>query len=67
MRERGLKFVVHPVGIFVIMRRSREGAWIEIKIRFLCCGEYGGRSREGAWIEIFIKSPTFLNQGQSLP
>ena len=21
--------------------RSREGAWIEIKIRFLCCGEYG--------------------------
>ena len=35
------------------IRRSREGAWIEMS-RLICVYIFGcGRSREGAWIEIF--------------
>ena len=34
------------------MRRSREGAWIEIAPSTSDNGVGAGRSREGAWIEI---------------
>ena len=44
----------------VVARRSREGAWIEIKV------VYGGktlidrRSREGAWIEISVATKHYV-------
>ena len=38
--------------IAVIVRRSREGAWIEIAVAVKKYGAEKGRSREGAWIEI---------------
>ena len=34
------------------MRRSREGAWIEIANMLSSALQAAGRSREGAWIEI---------------
>ena len=49
-RERGLKFLLvlkQPASV----RRSREGAWIEIETANRIIVR-GNRSREGAWIEI---------------
>ena len=35
-----------------LLRRSREGAWIEIRLEELGLKPKASRSREGAWIEI---------------
>ena len=43
-----LKYVVYSKS----RRRSREGAWIEIRNRSTCGIRPYGRSREGAWIEM---------------
>ncbi len=48
------------------MRRSREGAWIEIPARRKSSCLLQGRSREGAWIEI-KKSPHFLVRQKVAP
>ncbi len=51
MRERGLKLKLHRQDT-VLLGRSREGTWIEIRWTL----QYGlpihGRSRKGAWIEM---------------
>ena len=36
------------------IRRSREGAWIEISIACTVTKKYKSRSREGAWIEMML-------------
>ena len=53
VRERGLKFITFLWIMAFVLRRSREGAWIEIVtvLRSFCCSSCR-RSREGAWIEI---------------
>ena len=51
VRERGLKFVSLAVYSAKI-RRSREGAWIEITSLSALVKGTECRSREGAWIEI---------------
>ncbi len=50
-RERGLKFICARLMI-LCLRRSREGAWIEIVAKLCMQLSYVSRSREGAWIEI---------------
>ena len=40
--------------LVLIVRRSREGAWIEIIQQIQRRKRAHGRSREGAWIEIVI-------------
>ena len=48
------------------MRRSREGAWIEIHLALIGRSSINGRSREGAWIEIGLScSPHILTQCRS--
>ena len=48
------------------IRRSREGAWIEIIVFFNFFREFKSRSREGAWIEILkICYPGTLQKGRS--
>ena len=39
---------------YLMLRRSREGAWIEIKMRLMLGVTLERRSREGAWIEIHV-------------
>ena len=51
MRERGLKSSL-PWQEQRKVRRSREGAWIEIFCTGLVEVDDSCRSREGAWIEI---------------
>ena len=51
VRERGLKFPGERKH-YSLLRRSREGAWIEIACCKAACINAGRRSREGAWIEI---------------
>ena len=54
VRERGLKYAYNEQPIDGNVRRSREGAWIEM---FLATGKgipSSSRSREGAWIEISL-------------
>ena len=50
-RERGLKLLRLPI-VKHRLRRSREGAWIEMlyDMKYAIC--LSGRSREGAWIEM---------------
>ena len=58
-RERGLKcaeFGNDPRNL----RRSREGAWIEIHFSYSLNKDQDSRSREGAWIEI---SCCYASQG----
>ena len=38
--------------VVLIIRRSREGAWIEIKPSYVALIQEVSRSREGAWIEM---------------
>ena len=57
MRERGLKYFRY-INISTDIRRSREGAWIEIMSMTLTGIFTSGRSREGAWIEICISATT---------
>ena len=49
------------------MRRSREGAWIEIYMLSSVKLNAASRSREGAWIEINVTAPTTLKPYGSLP
>ena len=51
MRERGLKSS-DGVPLKKNLRRSREGAWIEMHHDLSERYHQQGRSREGAWIEI---------------
>ena len=51
-RERGLKSPMLNLLIVGILRRSREGAWIEIAVDMPNFDAEERRSREGAWIEI---------------
>ena len=51
-RERGLKYQGYNLQIRQKLRRSREGAWIEIPDKARVTIYVSGRSREGAWIEI---------------
>ena len=51
VRERGLKYR-HLLGCSWQLRRSREGAWIEIQSRAHPSTWPHSRSREGAWIEM---------------
>mgnify|MGYP004627266057 CR=1 FL=1 len=53
VRERGLKYVFGGT-VRAGAGRSREGAWIEIKIRIVTSFNSICRSREGAWIEICL-------------
>ena len=53
-RERGLKLMTDCHGILLAVRRSREGAWIEILIEVVVDASNYCRSREGAWIEISV-------------
>ena len=56
-RERGLKSM-YLQGYHYHLRRSREGAWIEIPwLGSFCLGSIR-RSREGAWIEMPALSKT---------
>ena len=50
-RERGLKFILLHFSK-VQTRRSRKGAWIEIRTVASIMSLVKGRSRKGAWIEI---------------
>ena len=52
-RERGLK-LLRLLKSKLILRRSREGAWIEIRRNFRNHAVPRRRSREGAWIEIDV-------------
>ena len=55
VRERGLKLRPPCIYLKKLIRRSREGAWIEIaRIPVDFCGRFR-RSREGAWIEIPVR------------
>ena len=51
VRERGLKYGRMYIGC-TARRRSREGAWIEIRLTPEEKQQARSRSREGAWIEI---------------
>ena len=51
VRERGLKYPDHKLHR-ASSRRSRKGAWIEIKNRSWLAPIGSRRSRKGAWIEI---------------
>ena len=53
--------------VVLIIRRSREGAWIEIKPSYVALIQEVSRSREGAWIEIFWMLNLTLNVFVSLP
>ena len=53
-RERGLKYAVQIV-VLCYIGRSREGAWIEIRLPNAAGPTAAGRSREGAWIEMPIQ------------
>ena len=55
VRERGLKFRLRLLNS-IDMRRSREGAWIEMVVPMNLEAAAYRRSREGAWIEIRQKS-----------
>ena len=55
-REHGLKSIC-PHVLLIYLRRSREGAWIEMPGDVLRLFLRGCRSREGAWIEIHIRIP----------
>ena len=44
-----------------ILRRSREGAWIEINSAADYNVKLGSRSREGAWIEIKPALPAYYS------
>ena len=52
VRERGLKFLFGLQFINQHTRRSRKGAWIEIKGQAVYTHVCSCRSRKGAWIEI---------------
>ena len=52
VRERGLKCCMIRTSIPTATRRSREGAWIEMRAKKRLCESPLSRSREGAWIEI---------------
>ena len=54
VRERGLKFSLSVLRLILIIGRSREGAWIEIKGYLKIYKMMVSRSREGAWIEIAV-------------
>ena len=51
-----MKFVVAVVGCLLLLRRSREGAWIEMVLSRPTLAYNVRRSREGAWIEIASNS-----------
>ena len=53
VRERGLKSLYMPF-LLPFLRRSREGAWIEIPPYLIVLPIAHSRSREGAWIEICV-------------
>ena len=65
-RERGLKLLWPLAFLAQILRRSREGAWIEITTPQGNLAAYGRRSREGAWIEIQkLAQEYMMNVGRS--
>ena len=47
-----MKYEYAKINGFENLRRSREGAWIEIEKAAAGSENAAGRSREGAWIEI---------------
>ena len=51
-RERGLKCPLLVAFLVTSLRRSREGAWIEMSPPVMLLNTPLSRSREGAWIEI---------------
>ena len=58
---------VRPLSSYCNLRRSREGAWIEIDA--IQAGSVIGdsRSREGAWIEIKYRRDEGIDDITSLP
>ena len=44
-----------------MVSRSREGAWIEIRMRLMLSVISVRRSREGAWIEILALQGLYLS------
>ena len=65
-RERGLKLKTTFTARLIISR-SREGAWIEIKQGNHQGDSQHGRSREGAWIEILYINAGVFPLKKSLP
>ena len=55
------QYLFYPPG------RSREGAWIEIRLEELGLKQKAGRSREGAWIEMMSAAKRWQNGRRSLP
>ena len=67
MRERGLKYRNHLQLFFKRLRRSREGAWIEIVNGASALSANYSRSREGAWIEIYQRDVVMPAQAAVAP
>ncbi|WP_293809909.1 hypothetical protein, partial [uncultured Phascolarctobacterium sp.] len=59
-RERGLKST-SSMRYGAMVSRSREGAWIEIRMRLMLSVISVRRSREGAWIEILALQGLYLS------
>ena len=52
-----------PKTLRLILGRSREGAWIEIRVATLISPIMdNGRSREGAWIEIIEQTKALVEK-----
>ena len=61
-----MKLILKLISSLLVLRRSREGAWIEISLFTPYEPSSNRRSREGAWIEIIIGG-ALSNSAESLP